>query len=126
MAMTDPESTDPPGSSKSTPLNQQSKDEFGSSHCSSAVTNPTSIHEDVGLIPGLAQRVKDLALLWLWPRQVATALIRPLAWEPPYAAGAALKRQNRNKEKELQKPCFFFSLFFRAAPMAHGSSQARG
>ena len=24
------------------------------------VKNPTSIHEDVGLIPGLAQRIKDL------------------------------------------------------------------
>ena len=30
------------------------------------------------------------ALLWLWPRP------EPLAWEPPYAAGAALKRQNNN------------------------------
>ena len=29
-------------------------------------------------------------LPWLWHRPVATALIRPLAWEPPYATGAAL------------------------------------
>ena len=33
----------------------------------------------------------DLALLWLWCRTAAVALIRPLAWELPYAAGAALK-----------------------------------
>ena len=31
----------------------------------------------------------DPALLWLWRRPVATAPIQPLAWEPPYAAGAA-------------------------------------
>jgi len=35
----------------------------------------------------------DLALLWLWHRPAATAPIRPLAWEPPYAAGVAPKRQ---------------------------------
>ena len=28
-------------------------------------------------------------MLWLWRRPVATAPIQPLAWEPPYAAGAA-------------------------------------
>ena len=39
----------------------------------------------------------DPALLWLWCRLEATAWIRPLAWEPPYAAGVALKRQKKKK-----------------------------
>ena len=34
----------------------------------------------------------DPALLWLWHRPVAIALIQPLAWEHSYAVGAALKR----------------------------------
>jgi len=37
----------------------------------------------------------DPALLWLWRRPVAIAPIRPLAWEPPYAASATLKRQKK-------------------------------
>ena len=32
----------------------------------------------------------DPALLWLWHRLAAVALIEPLAWEPPYSMGAAL------------------------------------
>ena len=37
------------------------------------------------------RRGLDPALLWLWRRPAVTALIRPLAWEPPYATGGALK-----------------------------------
>ena len=48
------------------------------------------------------RRGSDPALLWLWCRLAATALIRPLAWELPYAMGAALKRQ---KEKKLFECC---------------------
>ena len=40
-----------------------------------------------------------LQWLWLWHRPMATDLIRPLAWEPPYAVGAALKRPKKKKKK---------------------------
>ena len=62
--------------------------------------NPTRNHEVAGSVPALAQwvavscgvgyrRGSDPALLWLWHRLAATAPIRPLAWERPYAVGAA-------------------------------------
>ena len=81
--------------------------ELGSSCCGSVVMNLISIH-DAGSIPGLLQWVKgsgvavscgvgcrhtsDLALLWLWFRPAAVALIQPLAWEVPCSVGTALKR----------------------------------
>ena len=46
------------------------------------------------------RRGSDPALLWLWCGPAATAPIRPLAWEPPYAAGAALEKAKRQKRKK--------------------------
>ena len=40
----------------------------------------------------------DLVLLWL--RWVAVAPTGPLAWEPPYATGAALKKKKKKRERE--------------------------
>ena len=47
------------------------------------------------------RRGLDPALLQLWCRLAVTALIRPLAWEPPYAAGVALKAQNDKRKKNV-------------------------
>ena len=49
------------------------------------------------------RRGSDPALLCLWCRPAATALIRPQAWEPPYAVGAALEKAKiqTNKKKDV-------------------------
>ena len=47
------------------------------------------------------RRGSDPALLWLWRRLAATAPIRPLAWEHPYAVGAAQEMTKRQKEKRM-------------------------
>ena len=64
------------------------------------LTNLTRNHEVACSIPGLAQWVKNSALLWLWCRPVATAPIGPLAWEPPYAEGGAQEIAKRQKKKK--------------------------
>ena len=48
----------------------------------------------------------DPALLWLWLRPAATVSIRPLAWKPPHAVGAALKDKTKTKTKNPEKPTY--------------------
>jgi len=36
---------------------------------------------------------------WLWRRPAAAVQIQPLAWELPYATGAALKSKRKKKKK---------------------------
>ena len=48
------------------------------------------------------RRGLDLELLWFWCRPEATALIRPLAWEPPYTTEASLEK-TKKKKKEKRK-----------------------
>ena len=76
-----------------------------------------SFYEDAGLIPGLPQQVKDLGiaascgvghrcgldpvLRLVVAQPAAAALIRPLAWELPYAAGVAIKRKKKRKKEKI-------------------------
>ena len=44
------------------------------------------------------RRASDPELLWLWHRLADTALIQPLAWEPPYTAEVAQEMAKREKK----------------------------
>ena len=46
---------------------------------------------------------------WLWPRPAAAAPIQPLAWERPYATGAAVK-------KKKYYYCYNVKLFGKTQP----------
>ena len=78
--------------------------------------SPTSTRENAGLIPGLAQWVKDAmscgvghrrgsdpAFLWLWCRSAAVAPTRPLAKGLPNATGTVLKKKKKKKKGQKKK-----------------------
>ena len=73
------------------------------------VKNPTRIHEAVGVTrcchklqhKSQVQLGSGLAV-WLWCRRAAANPIQSLAWEFPYAAGAALKRKDEKKVHNTQ------------------------
>ena len=67
----------------------------------------------VGHRPG-----SNLVWLWLWCRPAAIVLIRPLAWELPYAAGIALKskKKKRKEKKEETNTCSVLFVFFLLGP----------
>ena len=67
-------------------------------HHGTVETNPTSIHKVAGLVPGLTHG-SDPMLLWLWCRLAAAVPSQPLAWELPYAVGAALEKTKIKKQK---------------------------
>ena len=66
----------------------------------------------------------DLVLLWLWCRLAAAALIRPLAWEPPYATcGPKGKKTARQQSPVLST---FHPAFVLVVGSQPGTGQHRG
>ena len=70
------------------------------------------------------RRGLDPELLWLWCRLAAVDLIRPLAWELPYAVGLALKKKKKSLSPQVDfeppqgRVCILFisSLAFGTGP----------
>ena len=68
----------------------------------------------------------DPELVWLWFTPVATALIGPLAWEPPYASGVALEKAKRQKKKKKSNSLSKFSFFSQSFLMVRCLKKEKG
>ena len=70
-----------------------------------SLTSLSGLRSGVAVSCGVGCRCSsDPALLWLWHRPAAVALIQPLAWELPCTLGAALKKnKNQKKKKERER-----------------------
>ena len=49
------------------------------------------------------RRGLDPMLLWLWCRLASTALIRSLAWEPPYAVESGPRKGKKTKQNKTKQ-----------------------
>ena len=68
------------------------------------------------------RRGSDPELLWLWRGLAATALIQPLAWEPPYAVAALKRQKDKTKTKTKTNKKTPQSIFCKAIFMVLISS----
>ena len=111
----------------------------GSDHCGVVETNPTRIHEcrfdpwpcsmgegsSIAISCGIGRRHgSDPKLLWLWCRPMTAAPVWPLAWEFPYASGAALKSKQtkKNQKTSYSKEIFKSTLWCFSLMITSSSS----
>ena len=93
----------------------QRNDYSRNSHCGAVLTNPTSIHKGCWFDPWPFSVGKscnagcrcgsDLALLCLWCRLAAVALIRPLTWELPICHRCSHKTPTK-KEGDRERDAY--------------------
>ena len=84
----------------------------------------------VGRKSAYVYEVPSPAWLWLWRRPAAVALIQALAWEHPYAVGAALKKDRKkfknkqNTQKSVGIPVMSLCVARPSEHLAVGSGSA--
>ena len=71
------------------------------------VTNPTSIHEDMGSIPGLTSAHPVVSVVVAVAGTYSSDLTP--AWEFPYTAGEALKSKEGRKESKQVSQNYYHS-----------------